>query len=75
MSIPLFEVNPALDRKALAAQFARDRRIQIRDVLTEQTAQEVRKILMRHTPWAMAWQAGHDGPHVIRREDLPRVTP
>ena len=75
MSIPLFEVNPALDRKALAERFARDRRIQIRDVLTEQTAQEVRKILMRHTPWAMAWQAGHDGPHVIRREDLPRVTP
>ena len=35
MSIPLFEVNPGLDRKALAAQFARDRRIQIRDVLTE----------------------------------------
>jgi SM-20-related protein len=74
-NIPLFEVNPALDRKALAERFARERRIQIRDVLTDQTANEVRKILMQHTPWALAWQAGHDGPHVIRREEVPRLTP
>lgn len=74
-SVPLFEVNPALDRAALAERFRKDRRIQIRDVLTDETANEVRKILMQYTPWALAWQAGHDGPHVIRREALPRVTP
>lgn len=73
--IPLFEVNPALDRAALRSEFARNRRIQIRNVLTEQTAAEVRKILAQHTPWALAWQAGHDGPHVIRREEVTRLTP
>lgn len=62
---PLFEVNPELDRKALAGRFARERRVQIRDVLTDRTAREVRNILSRHTEWGVAWQAGHDGPHSI----------
>ena len=29
-AIPLFEVNPALDRAALASSFAAERRVQIR---------------------------------------------
>lgn len=70
----LFELNPALDRAQLAGQFSRDRRIQIRDVLTPETAMEVRNILARHTPWAVAWQAGRDGPNVIRREQLQRLS-
>lgn len=73
--IPLFEVNPALDRTALAAQFARDGRVQIRDVLTDQTAREVRKILAQYTKWGVAWQAGQDGPHALRAEASARMTP
>jgi Rps23 Pro-64 3,4-dihydroxylase Tpa1-like proline 4-hydroxylase len=72
---PLFEINPALDRRALAREFARTRRIQIRDVLTEATANEVRAVLAGSTPWAIAWQAGEDGPHVIRREDFAELSP
>ena len=74
--IPLFEVNPGLDRKALAERFARERRIQIRDVLTEQTANEVRRILQHHTRWGVAWKAGEsDGPHMIAAEAMARMTP
>lgn len=73
--IPLFEVNPALDRKALASRFARDRRIQIRDVLTEETAREVQKILSRHTDWGVAWQAADDGPNLLMPKDMAKMTP
>jgi SM-20-related protein len=73
--IPLFEVNPALDRKRLARSFARDRRVQIRDVLTEQTAREVQKILSRHTDWGVAWQAADDGPNLLMPKDMAKMTP
>lgn len=73
--IPLFEVNPALDRAALAQRFARDRRIQIRDVLTDRTAQEIRKILASHTRWGVAWQAGGEGPHALRAEAAAQLGP
>ena len=59
----LFEINPGLDRKALATRFAKQTRVQIRDVLTPETAREVQAVLARATPWGMALQAG-DGPGV-----------
>lgn len=64
-SVALFEVNPNLDRPALARRFACEGRVQIRNVLTEQTAREVRKVLSLHTNWGVAWQAGNDGPHSL----------
>lgn len=64
--IPLFEISNQIDRKELFRQFARDRRVQVRNVLTEQTAQEVHKILANFTPWGMSWQAGEQGPHHLR---------
>lgn len=73
--IPLFEINPALDRKALAKRFARDRRIQIRDVLTERTALEIRNILSRNTDWGVAWEAAGDGPHALRAADMAKASP
>ncbi|MBL4858125.1 MAG: hypothetical protein JKY36_02830, partial [Erythrobacter sp.] len=57
----LFELNPDLDRKALAERFAKTGRVQVRDVLTEETAREIQMILARATKWGMAIQAG-DGP-------------
>lgn len=69
--IPLFEINPAIDREAIAAQFAQDGRAQVRNVLTDQTAQEIAKILSRQTPWGLSWQAGSNGPHHIRAKDMP----
>ena len=58
MAKKLFEINPNLDREALARQFARDQRVQIRDVLTQETAEEIRTVLAQHTPWSIATQAG-----------------
>lgn len=58
MAKALFELNPDLDRATLAQQFARARRLQIRDFLTLATAQELRAILHSHTPWGMGMQAG-----------------
>jgi SM-20-related protein len=67
----LFTLNPDLDREAHAAAFARDGRVQIRNLLTDETAEEVFKILSRHTPWGIAWQAGEkDGPQAIEAPEL-----
>ncbi|GGC35415.1 proline hydroxylase [Novosphingobium marinum] len=72
--IRIFDVNPALDRAALAEQFSRNRRIQIRDVLTDESARNLHGILARETPWGLAWHAAEDGPHNIRREDLATLS-
>ena len=71
MSRELFRLNPALDRDALAAAFARDGRVQVRDLLTEETAEEVFRILAGPTPWGIAWQAGEaDAPQAVEAPAL-----
>ncbi len=66
----LLDVNPALDVSALAAAFARDRRVQVRDVLTETSARIVHHILAAETPWGLHWHAGARGPEAIRHAEL-----
>ena len=61
MARKLFELNPDLDRLALADTFARQRRVQVRDLLTRDTAEEIRTILAQATPWGLAMQAGDAG--------------
>lgn len=69
----LFTLNLELDRAALAAAFKRDGRVQIRDFLTEQTAQEIFGILAQQTPWGLAWQAGEEGgPKAIEAPELSK---
>ena len=68
--IPLFELNPALDREAAARAFARDGRVQIRDFLQPAAAATIRNILARETPWGLAWRAGEDGPHGLRQREV-----
>ncbi|RPF70568.1 2OG-Fe(II) oxygenase [Aurantiacibacter spongiae] len=60
MTRSLFRLNPDLDRETLARDFARDRRLQISDILTDETARELRAIMMEATPWGIAVQAGAD---------------
>ena len=69
--IPLFEISPDLDRVALAGTFARDGRVQIRDVPSARTALEIHRILASGTPWGISWQAGTEEPRHIRPEALP----
>ena len=73
--IPLFEINPAIDREAQARAFAENRRVQIRDLLTEEAARTVHRVLSRETPWGLAWQAGSDGPHGLRRQQMAAMAP
>lgn len=66
----LLDLDPALDVAALAAAFARDRRVQVRNVLTEASARIVHHILAQDTPWGLSWQAGAQGPERIRHAAL-----
>ncbi len=66
----LFSLNPHLDRPALAEDFRRDGRVQVRNVLTRAAAETIHEVLSRGTPWGLAWQAGEDGPHALRAATL-----
>lgn len=73
MTRELFKLNPDLDRDALSQAFARDGRVQVRDVLTPETAEEIFQILARGTPWGIAWQSGEqDKPQAVEAAELRR---
>lgn len=71
--IRLLDINPALDRPSLAAAFAKTGRVQIRDVLTQESARNLHQVISRQTPWGLAWQAGGDGPHNVPEPELKRM--
>ena len=73
MTSDIFRINPALDRAALAAAFARDGVVQVRDVLTAAAAANILEVLTRGTPWGLAWQAGAQSPASLRAADLARL--
>ncbi len=60
--IDLLKLNPALDRATLAARFAADRRVQIRDVLTDASARALHRVIAEATPWGIAYGVGSDKP-------------
>lgn len=71
MAKALFELNPDLDRAALAQRFAANRRLQVDSILTDETARELREIMVRGTEWGVAMQAGaHARPRSWRGRDL-----
>lgn len=77
MTKKLFELNPALDRAALAEQFTRDTRVQVRDLLTQETAEEVRSILATQTRWGLAMQAEGSrftGPQQVHAHEMQTPT-
>lgn len=67
---PHLHVNPDLDRDALARRFRDTGRVQVAAALTDASARSLHTLLSRDTPWGLAWQAGADGPHVLRSADL-----
>ncbi|MEC3912752.1 2OG-Fe(II) oxygenase family protein [Sphingobium sp. CR2-8] len=56
----------------LAERFVRDGRVQIRNILTDQSARIVHDILARQTPWGLAWK-GEDGPRRLRQAELSQM--
>jgi Rps23 Pro-64 3,4-dihydroxylase Tpa1-like proline 4-hydroxylase len=74
-AIRLFDLNPSIDRSAAASRFTRVGRVQIKDFLIEESARAILQILAWETPWGLAWQAGKDGPHGLRRQEVAALTP
>ena len=72
--IRLFDLNPALDAPALAREFQQHRRLQIRNLLTQESARNLHHVLAQQTPWGLAWRAADEGPENIRREQLNRTS-
>ncbi|RNJ62708.1 MAG: hypothetical protein EDM03_08605 [Porphyrobacter sp. IPPAS B-1204] len=58
----LFQLNPVLDVAAFSARFAATGRVQLRDVLTAESARELQLVLAQGTPWGMAVGAGEAKP-------------
>jgi Rps23 Pro-64 3,4-dihydroxylase Tpa1-like proline 4-hydroxylase len=73
--IRLFDINPGLDRTTIAQRFATEQRVQIRDVLTEESARNLHHVLARETPWGLAWQAAQDGPHNLAEPEVRTLSP
>ncbi|MEP0191656.1 MAG: 2OG-Fe(II) oxygenase family protein [Erythrobacter sp.] len=66
----LFELNPALDRTALAQRFTETGRVQVRNVLTSETAREIVSVLTKDTAWGMAVGAGDAKPQSFRMQEV-----
>lgn len=70
----LIEINPNLDRAALAERFRQAGRVQIADVLTEESAAALRGLLQAQTPWLLTWSAGDDSERNIDAQRLAAMT-
>ena len=66
----LFDLNPQLDRRGLARAFAETGRVQIGNLLTEESARNLHQVITRGTQWGLAWHAAEDGPHNIPEPQL-----
>lgn len=71
----LFELNPALDPAALAADYRRSQRLQIADLLTEESARALHRLLSAATAWGLAWQAGEHGPGRLTQGEVGALGP
>lgn len=70
----ILKINSGLDRHSLAIQFDEKGYVQISDVLTHESALELKRIFALETPWSLVSQVGAMGPlKSIRAEDLGRL--
>lgn len=70
----MLDLNPALNVRKIAARFAADRRIQIRDFLTPSSASALLKLLQEDTPWGLAWQSQQTRPTMLTRAQLDALS-
>lgn len=73
-STQILELNPDLDRAALAKVFAEQKRLQIKNVLTDESARRITQLLVNETPWGLSWRAGDEGPVKLRKEQAMAMT-
>jgi SM-20-related protein len=72
-SLEFVRLNAGLDVPGLNERFAREGRVQVRDVLERDAAERLARLLIEKTPWGLAWGAGEDRPHIVPREQLMSV--
>lgn len=72
--MPLLEITPSLDRAEFAEVFQRDGRVQIPDILTEESAGALRQVLQQQTPWLLTWCAGAESGRNIDAQRLAAMT-
>lgn len=68
--IRLLDLNPALDARELGRRFAESGRLQVRDLLTEESARNLLRVLAEQTPWGIAVKSGAGEPRALRQRDL-----
>lgn len=66
----LFEINTDIDRVASAETYRNAGRVQVRNVLTAETAIEIRHILLDEMRWGMAVGEGVAKPISVRSEEI-----
>lgn len=67
-----FQLDPALDRERIRDLLARDRRVQIRNVLADADAERLAACLEKETPWSLTWYDAQ-GAGIIEAHNLEKV--
>ncbi len=62
-------LNPDLNTRTLASEFAGRRRIQISNALEAAAAERISEVLQRHTKWMLAFNRGSEA-HTLSQEQL-----
>jgi SM-20-related protein len=76
MSVDYFKpsLNPDIDIDLAQAGFAFQRRVQIGDIFTTDSAEAIYACLANETPWGFAWWDG-DGPQTLCKPETDVLTP
>jgi Rps23 Pro-64 3,4-dihydroxylase Tpa1-like proline 4-hydroxylase len=69
-----FALNPALDPAGAAEHFARQGRVQVRDVLDAESADRLSECLLRKVPWSFTYY-DDQGAAVIEHANLSKLSP
>ena len=67
-------LNPALDIEELAQLYAAKQRLQVRNILEEESAEHIYKLLAEQTPWWVAFNEG-EKVHQLPPEQVRSLTP
>jgi len=69
-----FELNPELDRAALAKRLKADRRVQIPNILKTEHAERLTECIEKEIPWSFTYY-DDKGPGIIEQHNLEKVPP
>ncbi|MDT8408405.1 MAG: 2OG-Fe(II) oxygenase family protein [Wenzhouxiangellaceae bacterium] len=67
-----FTLNPNLNVPALAGKLERDRRVQVRNLLSEDSADRLLDCLEQQTPWSLTYY-DDKGPGIIEAQNLDKI--